>query len=563
MELRRTRDLRLLTGSVAAYFLLAVLGWLLTFRHDLSVLVWPAWGIAMAAMALQGPRTAPWFLLAEFAAQWLVHSGQGTPPSLASLGSMATIAGGSVAAAALGAWLLIRFAGVAGCLDEGGTPLVFLAVSAVTTALAAAVTTALLGNVHLLGAAALMLNWMTGWAAFLTSAIVLAPLVFAWTRPSPAKELEGRSRETCALLLVSITTGTVVFGGWPFDTRATPLGVAALIPILWGALRFGRTSSTLASLLIALAAMAGTLNGRGPFALQPVEVSLLLALNFIPTAALVGLIAPCLPRRGKPAVFDATSAHPESEPTSRSRLADLEQRLSNQTTQLERMNQELDSFARCISHDLKAPLNSIHGFSRALTDRYGQNLDDAGRDFLTRIRGSTEEVNRLIEGLLGLSRLASAPLNPGTVDLTALARQAVAALRKRDPQRMVETAIVQGLRAWGDERQLRSVIEALISNAWKFCAQQPQARIEVGRIAGPEEAFFVRDNGVGFSMHQSSRLFGVFQRLHPTTQYPGIGTGLATVQRIIHRHGGRVWAEGHEGKGATFFFTLPLNRPDC
>ena len=225
---------------------------------------------------------------------------------------------------------------------------------------------------------------------------------------------------------------------------------------------------------------------------------------------------------------------------------------------LEAITRELDAFTYAVSHDFRAPLRSIRGFSEALLERNGGQLDERGRDYLQRVCESSKHINQLIEGLLKLSRLSRAELRLQEVNLSNLASAVAADLRKAEPQREVAIEIEPGLAAYGDERLLRSLLEQLLQNAWKFTSPQPLARVEFARAPGVEPpAFMVRDNGVGFDMQYSSKLFGVFQRLHSPAEFPGIGIGLATVQRIINRHGGRIWAEAAIGRGAAFFFTLP------
>jgi PAS domain S-box-containing protein len=236
--------------------------------------------------------------------------------------------------------------------------------------------------------------------------------------------------------------------------------------------------------------------------------------------------------------------------------ADLERRVQERTTQLEATNQELEAFAYSVSHDLRAPLRGIRGFSELLLDRYADKLDGEGRDYLRRACESSDRMSRLIDGLLKLARVGRCELHWQPVNLTALAEAAVAELRKSDPARVVEVVVQPNVRAEGDEHLLRLVLDNLLGNAWKFTSQRPEARIEFGRTAEPEPAFFVRDNGVGFDMKHAGNLFGVFQRLHAAEEFPGTGVGLATVQRIIKRHRGRVWTTGVVNQGAVFYFTL-------
>ena len=237
--------------------------------------------------------------------------------------------------------------------------------------------------------------------------------------------------------------------------------------------------------------------------------------------------------------------------------AELEHRVGERTAQLEAINHELEAFSYSVSHDLRAPLRSIRGFSQVLLDRYSGQLDARGCEFLRRVTESSEQMDTLIEDLLQLSRISRSDLHPRPVDLSAIAESIATELHQTEPTRTVEFSIAPQLHTRGEEQLLRLVLENLLRNAWKFTARQPKARIEFGRSAGPPSAFYVRDNGAGFEMKYASRLFGVFQRLHSKAEYPGTGVGLATVQRILNRHGGRAWAEGVPNEGATFYFSLP------
>lgn len=237
--------------------------------------------------------------------------------------------------------------------------------------------------------------------------------------------------------------------------------------------------------------------------------------------------------------------------------AELEQRVKERTAELEIANAELKSFTYAVSHDLRAPLRAIAGFSHALAQDCG-SLDDKGRHYLQRIETTTERMNRLIEDLLSLSRAAQAPVSRLRVDLSGIAREIASELSASAPDRDVKFEIADGLSARGDAGLLRIALENLLYNAWKFTGQCSEALIEVGSTDGSDggTVYFVRDSGAGFDMKYADKLFGVFQRLHTETEFPGTGVGLATVQRIIHKHGGRVWAEGMVDQGATFYFSV-------
>ncbi|MDO8805307.1 MAG: PAS domain-containing protein [Elusimicrobiota bacterium] len=243
--------------------------------------------------------------------------------------------------------------------------------------------------------------------------------------------------------------------------------------------------------------------------------------------------------------------------------SELEQRVAARTIELGNINKELEAFCYSVSHDLRAPLRSIDGFSLALLEDYENKLDGEGQAHLHRIRNSAQRMGVLIDDLLKLSRVSRAEFVRERLDLSALALAVTQELQKTQPERDVECVIQEGISADGDARLLRIVMDNLIGNAWKFTGRQPAARIEFGAVgSGPGTTYFVRDNGAGFDMKYGDKLFSAFQRLHKSEDFPGTGIGLVTVQRIVARHEGRVWAEAGMGKGAAFYFTLGTPKGD-
>lgn len=238
--------------------------------------------------------------------------------------------------------------------------------------------------------------------------------------------------------------------------------------------------------------------------------------------------------------------------------SDLDRRVGERTAELETALHELESFSYAVSHDLRAPLRSIEGFSSALLEDYAARLDESGRDYLDRVCSAAKRMNMLIEDLLRLSQVTRFEIERERVDLSAIARAAADEVTATYPQRQVRLAIRDGIRVYGGKRLLHILLRNLFDNAWKFTAKSADAVVEFGVLEqeADQRIYFVRDNGAGFNMAYADKLFAPFRRLHAESEFPGTGIGLATVQRIVKRHGGRIWAEAQPDKGAAFFWTL-------
>ena len=247
----------------------------------------------------------------------------------------------------------------------------------------------------------------------------------------------------------------------------------------------------------------------------------------------------------------------EAEEEIRALNAELEQRVRERTTELEIVNKELESFAYSVSHDLRAPLRAMSGFSDLLWEEFSLKLGEEGQHYIQRIQAASCLMGELIDNLLTLSRVTRTDFTYTQVDISKLASKIITNLKETEPERRVDVKIEEGLTARGDHKLLSIALENLLNNAWKFSSQQPLMVIEVGYSGGEKQkTFYIRDNGTGFNMDYADKLFIPFQRLHRTDEFPGTGIGLSIVSRIVERHGGRIWAESEVGKGATFFFTL-------
>jgi light-regulated signal transduction histidine kinase (bacteriophytochrome) len=243
-------------------------------------------------------------------------------------------------------------------------------------------------------------------------------------------------------------------------------------------------------------------------------------------------------------------------------LTQLNASLAQQKQALEAANRELESFSYSVSHDLRAPLRSIDGFSNAVLEDCADNLGADGKRYLGYVREAAQQMAQLIDDLLGLARVTRCELHRTGVDLSGIAWRVVQRLKAGDPSRDVEVIIAEGASTAGDARLLAVLLENLVGNAWKFTSKREKARIEFGaRTENGRPVYFVRDDGAGFDMEHYAKLFGTFQRLHSSREFEGTGIGLATVQRVVNRHGGRIWAVGAVDGGATFFFTLAAPGP--
>jgi PAS domain S-box-containing protein len=261
--------------------------------------------------------------------------------------------------------------------------------------------------------------------------------------------------------------------------------------------------------------------------------------------------------KGKPVAMHLISRDITERKTSEEQLQTALSNLERSSAQLAATNKELETFSYSVSHDLRSPLRSIDGFSQALLEDYAESLDETGKDYLSRLRTASQKMGELIDGLLKLSRLTRGEIHQEEVDLSTLVEEITSRLQENEPKRKADFIIRKGLVARGDRELLRALFENLLGNAWKFTSKSEKARIEFGTTKnGRKTTYFINDNGAGFDMAYADKLFGAFQRLHDASEFPGTGIGLATVLRIINRHGGNIWAKGAVNKGATFYFTL-------
>lgn len=366
--------------------------------------------------------------------------------------------------------------------------------------------------------------------------------------------------EAVGLLVLTTAVCVIIFVEKFFSVQSNSPQAYAIFPfVIWAATRFGQPATATVAFVASCIAIWGTVKGSGPFVVETRHENLLLLQAFTGVVAVSGLFLAS-------AVAEREGAHErlrQRDGEVRQLNAVLEQRVAERTQQLSLANQELEAFSYSISHDLRVPLRAIDGFSRALLQDCGEGLNPQGRHCLKRIRAGVGRMTQLVDAMLELFRTTVVEVRSQPVDLSRLARGIADELWAEAPDRRVEFSIADGLLARGDRELLRDALANLLGNAWKFTGGNVSARIEFAGIDGGEEGrvYYVRDNGAGFEMERAAKLFSPFCRLHRESEYQGVGIGLATVQRIIRRHHGRVWAESAVGQGTTVYFTLGPNPP--
>jgi len=457
----------------------------------------------------------------------------------------AGIAVGNTLEAVTGAWLVIRFANGCKAFQRASDVFRYLFLAgSVATAIGATLGTLTLVSCGLLERQLYGTAWITWWMGDMVGAVLVAPFIVIWAATPAVRFGFNRTVEALVLLMLLLVVSALNFSNmFQMGDKHYPLAFLFFPFLAWAAVRFEARGALAFVAVICCLAVNGTLHGLGTFA---VTNSLLVLQMFICVATLSALV-----------LGAAVAERKTAEELVRKLNLELEGRVRERTAQLEGTNKELEAFCYSVSHDLRAPLRTIRGFSEVLMEQYKPQLDARGQDYLRRTCDAGLQMDKLIEDLLKLSRVSRSEIQHSDINLSAIAEEIAADLKRAEPTRKIEFAISPKMAANGDERLLRLVIDNLMRNAWKFTQKRPEARIEFGRSNGEALTFFIRDNGVGFDMAYAGKLFGVFQRLHSATEFAGSGVGLAIVQRVINRHGGRVWADAKVNAGATFYFTLP------
>lgn len=539
-----------MVALTAAYFIAGKLGLLLANFHSSVTPIWPASGIALAALLVWGIEFWPAVLTGAFLVNLTASLPGGVSTGVRVLQAIG-VAGGTALEAGAGAWLVNRFAngGHAFLRVNDVFRYTFLA-GFLSTAISATAGTATLLACGFLTRQTYLAAWLIWWLGDMVGAVLVGPLILLW-RTKPLERFAANRTLEALVLLASVLVISAINFSSMFTTGAKHYPLAFLfIPFLvWAALRFESRGALVFVAIMTGLAVNGTRHGLGGFAMADQNSSILMLQTYVGVATLTALV-----------LGAAVAERKAAEDRFRKLNLELEHHVQQRTAQLEGTNKELEAFCYSVSHDLRAPLRTIRGFSEVLLEQYRPQLDARGQDYLRRTCDAGLQMDKLIEDLLKLSRLGRSEVQHAEINLSAIAQQIAGDLAKTEPGRQVQVAISPHVIAYGDERLLRLVIDNLLRNAWKFTRKQPEARIEFGRGNGEGSPYFVRDNGVGFDMQYASKLFGVFQRLHSAAEFAGTGVGLAIVQRVINRHGGRVWADAKVNSGATFYFTLPSTK---
>jgi signal transduction histidine kinase len=527
------------------YLVVGKLGLQLAHVHASVSPVWPATGVALAALLLWGIELWPAIFLGALLVNLSVT--QDATVGIRILQAFGIACGNTLEAVA-GAWLVSRFAhGYKAFLRANDVFRYIFLAGSLATAISATVGTLTLMGCGLLDQRVFGDAWLTWWMGDMAGAVLVGPLILIWAANPTVQFGINRAIEALLLLISLLVVSALNFSNmFEMGEKHYPLAFLFFPLLAWAAVRFEARGAVAFVSVICCLAINGTLHGLGTFAVVGPNGSLLMLQMFICVATLSALV-----------LAAAVTERKTAEEEVRNLNLELEKRVQERTAQLEGTNKELEAFCYSVSHDLRAPLRTIRGFSEVLMEQYRPQLDARGQDYLRRTCEAGLQMDKLIEDLLKLSRLSRSDIQRSEIDLSAIAQQIATELSRGEPNRPVEFTISPGIAANCDERLLRVVIDNLLRNAWKFTKKQPNALIEFGRLNGDSKAYFVRDNGVGFDMQYAGKLFGVFQRLHSAAEFAGSGVGLAIVQRVINRHGGKVWAEAKVNSGATFYFTLP------
>ncbi len=537
----------------------AVLGIHWSLFHHRTVLIQPVHGVALAWALLFGPDYWPGILVGGLVGN-LWHE---TPLVYAAVRAI-----GFVAQAEIGAVLLRRLVFDRRSQSNLRTVAWILAVAPLVSTIGASFGVVAFALSRIVAPQELGEAWFICWISATLGVVVVTPIGLSLPQLRTMSWTLSRALEAVVLFALVFVSAILVFSsGARISGLVGPFAFLPLPFLFWAAVRFGQTGAGVATLTVVILMAGGTVLGYGPFADHPPLRTLVLTT-----------IYPFMCGIGPLLISSVCEDLAATQAKLRTFALELEQLVEQRTGQLVQANEELrdtiavkshverqlaaanlelESFAYSVSHDLRAPLRHIAGFANALLEDHNERLDDGGRDLLFRIDRSTSVMSQLIDDLLKLSRLSRQALAATRVDLSQLSHETARQLQELEPERKVRWLISDGLSGDGDAGLLQILISNLLGNAWKYTSREEQAVIEVGQQSRAEgEVFYVRDNGVGFDMAFARNLFTPFHRLHARHEFPGSGIGLATVKRIIARHGGSVWIESEVNRGTTVWFQL-------
>jgi signal transduction histidine kinase len=541
--LRRAPVALIAVGSAllaGVYFAVGKLGLQLAFVHPSVTPVWPPTGISMAALILFGPRLWPGVLAGAF----LVNA-----TTAGNVWTSLALAAGNSLEALVGAGLVRRFCrgrDLGQRVRDVFRFIVLAGSAAVPISATVGVSSLVLGGFAPVQNFGRM--WLTWWLGDASSAYLLVPLILTWVTPLRSAGPLVRILEAAVAFVAHSLVSLAVFAGWiPWARKNYPLTFATLPFLIWPAFRFHPFGAPTATFLLAAVAVGGTLRGTGPFALGDLHESLLLLQLFVAVVAVTAMLLNAL-------LWERFRAEKEA----RTLNLDLERRVTERTERLSETARELDTFAYSVSHDLRAPLRAMTGFSQALLEDFGPRLDPKAREYAERIVRGGQRMNALIEDLLAYSRLTRAELTLVQVDLTGVVDEVLASLAGEVERRGAKVDVARPLHGvQGHPVTLRQVVTNLVSNALKFVAPGVAPRVRVrSESSGGTVRLWVEDNGIGIAPEHHERIFRVFERLHGVDDYPGTGVGLAIVRRGLERMGGRVGVESEPGKGSRFWIEL-------
>lgn len=525
----------------AVYFVAAKLGLKLAFVNASATAVWPPTGISVAALLVLGLDLWLGVLVGAFLANLTTAGNVWT-----SLG----IAGGNTLEAVAAAWLVSSRARGADCLERPFDVFSFaLLAGLLSPALSATIGVASLSIGGFAPWPAFGKIWLTWWLGDAGGALLVAPLLIAWSRPGAGRRLAESPREAALVFLALIAVSWAAFGP-AFASR--PTGFLVMPALMWAAVRLGVPATALAVAAASAVGVTGTLLGYGAFARADPNESLLLLQGFLGVNATAALALAAAVSQLRAAERELRAAHGELERKVERRTAAL----AEQAKELSRSNAELEQYAYVVSHDLQEPVRKIAGFIDLWARAYRGRLDEKADVFVGQIVDAAERMSALIRDLLSYSRVGrGAPLS--RVDASAAARAALDDLSSLVAKTGAVVALGDLPTVEANPIELRQVFENLLANALKFRGDKaPRVEVSCERTPG-EWVFRVRDNGIGIEAVHHSRIFELFERLHPRHEYPGTGIGLALCKKIVERRGGRIWVESSPGEGSTFSFTVP------